>query len=70
MAEYSDDESTTIENTLVTIREALSQDQSPQAQELMKMIVESEQIVSGKLDNANSNTSSAVPAGTAAPSMN
>jgi len=64
MAEYTDAESTTIENCLVTIREALSQDQSPQAQELMQMIVEAEQIVSAKLDNTNQD--SAVPAGTAA----
>jgi hypothetical protein len=50
VAEISDAELTTIENTLVTIRDALSQDNSPEAASVKQMIVEAEQIISGKLD--------------------
>lgn len=56
MAEISDAELTTIENALVTIREALNQDNSPEAATVKQMIVEAEQIVSGKLDQAKTDT--------------
>jgi hypothetical protein len=56
VAEISDAELTTVENALVTIRQALEQDNSPQAQQVKQMIVEAEQIVSGKLDQNKMDT--------------
>jgi hypothetical protein len=50
-------ELTKIENTLVTVREAIDQNnQSPEAQKIMGMIVESEQIISAKLDKKGTET--------------
>lgn len=64
MAEISDSELTIIENALVTVTEAISEDASPQAEEIKKMIVEAQQIVSGKLDSGNdSGTAPAANAG-------
>jgi len=50
MAEITDAELTTVENALVTVREGLQNDGSPQTQKVMQMIVEAEQIISAKLD--------------------
>ena len=53
MPEISTEEVTTIENTLVTIREAINQagdNQSPEVQKIMEMIIASEKICESKLD--------------------
>ena len=49
MANITDSKLTTIQNAVVTTRQALEPDDSPQAQELKKLLIESEQILSGKL---------------------
>jgi hypothetical protein len=49
MTNVTDSELTTIQNAVVTTRQALEPDDSPQAQELKKMLIECEQILSGKL---------------------
>lgn len=58
MPEISTEEVTTIENTLVTIREAISQagDNSPEVQKIMEMIIEAEQICASKLDETGDAT--------------
>ena len=49
MANFTDSEVTTIQNALVATRQALEPDKSPpQVQEIIKMIIESERILSGK----------------------
>ena len=48
MANFTDSEVTIIQNALVATRQALEPDNSPQAQEIIKKIVECERILSGK----------------------
>jgi hypothetical protein len=56
MTDVNDAELTIIQNFVITAREALSQDNSPQAQEIKQTGVEVEQIVSSKLKEGQSNT--------------
>jgi hypothetical protein len=56
MTEDNDAELTIMQKFVITVREALSQDNSPQAQEIKKLGVEVEQIVSSKLKEGQSNT--------------
>ncbi|MFI5424594.1 MAG: hypothetical protein ACHQXG_07370 [Nitrososphaerales archaeon] len=53
MANFTDSEITTLKNTLATVRDALKEDDSPMAQQLKNLIVDSEQIVSGKTEKDN-----------------
>ena len=50
MPEISESELTILENTLVKMREALVEDESPESMTLKNEIIESEQIISSKLD--------------------
>ena len=72
MTDASDAEWTTIENVLVKTREALADDDSPEATALKEQILEAEQIVSSKLDqNKSMGDSVSGPTGGAfPPSMN
>lgn len=56
MTDVTDAELTLIRNFVVVVSDAISQDNSPQAQEIKKMGVEVEQIVSSKLKEGNNNT--------------
>ena len=56
MANFTDSEVTTIQNALVATRQALEPDNSPQAQEIIKKIVECERILSGKSTNQSVRT--------------
>jgi len=71
MANFTDSEVTTIQNALVATRQALEADKStsPQVQEIIKMIIESERILSGKGSSSTSQTvgtSTSVPPSSAA----
>ena len=63
MPEVSESELTIIENALVTIREAINEDNSPQAAEIKKIVMEAEQIVSGKLDEGGNDASPGATSG-------
>ena len=59
MANFTDSEVTIIQNALVATRQALEPDKSsPQVQEIIKMIIESERILSGKSSSQVVGTSS------------
>ena len=66
MAEISEAELTIIENALVTVRQAIEEDQSPAAMEVKKQILEAEQVISGKLDQGG-NTGTGPGADTTTP---
>jgi hypothetical protein len=65
MPEITTEELTIIENVLVTMREAIADDQSPEAQQMKQQIVEAEQIVSSKIEGSASqmSTQETAPAG-------
>ena len=62
MANITDSELTTIQNAVVSTRQALEPDNSRQAQELKKILIEAEQILSGKLTGSGGD-----PMGNSAP---
>ena len=50
MANITDSELTILKNTLAAVRDALKEDDSALAQQIKTMVVESEQILSGKTE--------------------
>ena len=63
MVDISTEELTIIENFVVQVREALGEDESPEAMALKEAGLEVEQIVSGKIDKEQSPDTLSGPTG-------
>jgi hypothetical protein len=63
MVDISESELTLIENAFEKMRDALSQDESPEATDIKQSILEAEQIVSGLLDKGQSPDTLSGPTG-------
>jgi hypothetical protein len=66
MVDISESELTLIENAFVRVREALGEDESPEAMQIKEAIIEAEQIVSGLIDKEQNPDTLSGPTGGAA----